>query len=117
MIRVIITRQVMQREKMSVLLREVRAAVMPYPGYVSGEILISTEDRNVVAVISTWRSLADWKRWEKSEQRSNILRRIEPILVAPPFIETYEIIPNEELDFLEDPSGWMVVKEHTSFDG
>jgi len=117
MIRVIIKRQVTQREKMPVLLRELRVAAMPYPGYVSGETLISTEDRNVVIVISTWRSLVDWKKWEISEQRSNVLRRIEPILVAPPLIETYEIIPTEEMDFLEDPSGWLVVKEHPSLDG
>ncbi len=45
MIKVIIERQVKKGEDISLLLLELRAAAMCHPGYVSGETLLSTEDR------------------------------------------------------------------------
>lgn len=117
MIRVIIKRQIVKGKDIAALLRQLRVAAMPYPGYVSGENLISTKDRHVITVISTWRSLEDWRKWEASEQRARINRGIEPLLVEPPLIETYEIMSTEEQEYLEDPTGWLAEKEHPSFDG
>jgi len=117
MIRVIIKRQVMKGKDIAALLRQLRVAAMPHPGYVSGENLISTEDRHVITVISTWRSLEDWKKWEASEQRARINRRIEPLLAETPLIEMYEIMSTKEQEYLEDPSGWLAEKERPSFDG
>jgi hypothetical protein len=82
-----------------------------------GETMLSTEDENIIIVMGNWRSITDWEQWEISDQRLNITRRIDPLLAAPPVVETYELIPLEELDFLEDPYGWLTVREHTSFDG
>ena len=48
MIRVIIKRQVIQEEKISELIRDLRAAAMPHPGYMGGETMVSTEDKHVI---------------------------------------------------------------------
>ncbi|MFC1991680.1 antibiotic biosynthesis monooxygenase family protein [Chloroflexota bacterium] len=117
MIRAIIRRQVNKKEAIPILLRELRREAIGFPGYVSGETLVSTEDPYIVTVISTWQNIADWKKWEASEQRQQILKKIEPYLSALPLIDTYEFLSTEEMDYLEDPFGWLVTKEHSSFDG
>ena len=117
MIRVIIKRQVVQEEKISELLRDLRTAAMPHPGYLGGETMVSTEDKNVITVMGTWRSFTDWEEWRDSKERLELTKRIGPLLAQPPITETYELKPAEELDFMEDPYGWLLVKEHTSFDG
>ncbi|MFC1991284.1 antibiotic biosynthesis monooxygenase family protein [Chloroflexota bacterium] len=117
MIRVIIRRQVNKKEEIPILIRELRRAAIGFPGYVSGETLVSTEDSYIVTVISTWQNIADWKKWDVSEQRQKILKKIEPYLSAPPLIDTYELMSTEEMEYLENPFGWLVTKEHSSFDG
>ena len=117
MIRVIIKRRVLQERNISELIRELRKAVLPHPGYMGGETMVSTQDKHYITVMGTWRSVTDWEEWEKSEQRLIFTQRIDPLLAEPPMVETYELMPSEELDFLEDPYGWLTVAEHTSFDG
>ena len=95
-IRVIIERHAKEGEKLSPLLRELRAAAMYQPGYVSGETLISTEDDSIMVVITSWRSLEDWKAWETSETRARLYQQIEPFLVEKPKVRTYEILATEE---------------------
>ena len=65
MIKVIIERQVKKGEDISLLLLEIRAAAMRQPGYVTGETLLSTEDSFNIVTISTWRTLEDWKAFQK----------------------------------------------------
>ena len=117
MIRIVIKRRIRTGEDIAKLLRRLRVAAMPQRGYISGETLVSTEDRHVIVVLSTWRSLEDWKLWETSGQRAEIDRQIEPLLVESQAIETYEIMSTEELEYLQDPVGWLAEKEHPSFDG
>ena len=117
MIRVMIKRRVIKGEYIAALLRQLRMAAMQHPGYTSGETLISTEDRQGIMVMSTWRSQEDWKKWEASNQRARITRQIRPLLVEPPLIEVYEVMSTEEQEYLEDPSGWLAQKEHPSLDG
>ncbi len=78
------------------LLRELRAAALHYPGYVTGETLVSTEDRSIITVISTWRGLEDWKAWETSETRDKVYQQIRPLLLAEPNISTYHIVTTGE---------------------
>ena len=117
MIRVMIKRRVIKREYITALLRQLRMLAMGHPGYTSGETLISTEDRQVITVMSTWRSQEDWKKWEVSKQRASITRQIRPLLVEPPLTEAYEVMSTEEQEYLENPSGWLAQKEHPSLDG
>jgi len=117
MIRVIIERKLKSVEHISRLLRQIRAAAMAQRGYVSGETLVGTEDTHAITVISTWRSLEYWQAWEKSEQRVTLDRQIASLLTEPPIVKTYRIMSAEELEYLEDPEGWLQKRERPSLDG
>ena len=91
MIRVTIERHVKEGENLSSLLRELRVAAVHQPGYITGETLVSTEDKSIVMVISTWRSLEDWKAWETSEKRAKLYQQIESLLVEKPRVRIFEI--------------------------
>jgi quinol monooxygenase YgiN len=96
MIRVIIERQVKNKERLLPMLRELRAAAVHQPGYVTGETMVSTEDDSITAVISTWHSLEQWQAWETSETRATLYELIEPLLVKEPRIRVYRVIATEE---------------------
>ena len=96
MIKVIVERHVKEGNSLPPLLRELRAAAMHQPGYITGETLVSTEDKSIVVVISTWRSLEDWKIWETSETRARLYQQIEPLLAEKPKVRTYQITATEE---------------------
>ncbi len=96
MIKVIIERHVKEGENLSPLLRELRTAAMHHPGYVTGETLVSTEDKSIIVAISSWHSLEDWKAWVTSETRAKIYQQIEPLLVEKPKARTYQITATEE---------------------
>ncbi len=96
MIRVIIERQVKNKERLMPMLRELRAAAVHQPGYVTGETLASTEDPSIISVLSTWRSLEDWKAWEKSEPRIKLYEKIESLLIEKPKVSIYQVAATEE---------------------
>lgn len=92
MIKVIIERQVEKGKDITPLLLKLRAAAMQYPGYVSGESLLSTEDSDNIVVISTWQMLEDWRAWENTQIRAKLDQQIETFLVEKARIKTYRII-------------------------
>jgi len=98
MIRVVIERHLKEgkRGDLLPLLRELRAAAMHQPGYITGETLASTEDRSIISVLSTWRSLEDWKVWEKTEPRIRLYKKVESLLVGKPKVTIYQIMATEE---------------------
>ena len=96
MIKVIIERRLKEGESPLHLLRELRAAALHYPGYVTGETLVSTEDRSAITVISTWRSLEDWKAWENSDTRGQLYQQIRNLLVEEPKVRIYQITATED---------------------
>jgi hypothetical protein len=71
----------------------------------------------VVAVLSTWQSLEDWKAWESSAKRSKIIKKIDPLLVKRAQIKIYEIMSPEDCEFFEDPVDWVQEHEHPHFEG
>lgn len=62
------------------LLLELRSKAITQPGYVSGETLRNVNEPEDFVVISTWKSLADWRTWEGNKERGEILRKIEALL-------------------------------------
>ena len=98
MIKVIVERHLKEgrRVDLSPLLRELRAAALHHPGYVTGETLASTEDKSIITVISTWSSLEDWKKWETSKARAKLYEQIEPLLLEKPKVSTYQVMATEE---------------------
>ena len=98
MVRIVIERHLKEgrRGDLMPLLREIRTVAMHQPGYVTGETLASTQDPSIISVLSTWRSLEDWKAWEKSEPRIKLYKRIEPLLVEKPKVSIYQVMAAEE---------------------
>ena len=117
MIRVLIERTLRKRENISKLIRQIRIAAMAQPGYISSETLLNTEDNGTIMVVSTWANVESWKKWEASEQRVAMDKEIEPLLEKPQIIRIYQIISTEEMEYLEDPEGWLQQKERPSQGG
>ena len=97
MIRVIIERRLQadKTEEFIPLLMRLRTDAIHQPGYITGETLVSTEDPANITVLSTWRSLDDWKTWEKAEPRLKTYWQIEPMLKERAKISTYQIMAAE----------------------
>jgi len=62
------------------LMRDLRAKAMFARGYISGETLRAHDDPTLYVVISTWKSLEDWKAWEASPERKAIQAKIDIVL-------------------------------------
>ena len=97
MIRVVIERCLKEdkTEEITPLLMRLRTAAIHQPGYITGETLVSTEDPSIITVLSTWRSLDDWKTWEKEEARVKMYWQIEPLLKERTRISVYQIMAAE----------------------
>lgn len=117
MVRVLIERKLKKRENISKMIREIRSAAMAQPGYISSETMVDVDDRSALTIITTWINVESWKKWETSRKRAVMMQRdVEPLLEKPEKVRIYEIISIDEMDFLEDPEGWLRMRER-SLDG
>ena len=97
MVRIMIERHLKagKRGELIHLLKELRTAAINQPGYVSGETLSGIEDASFISVLSTWRSLEDWKKWEESELRIKLEQQIEPLLIGKAKVSIYQVMATE----------------------
>ena len=93
MIKVIVGYKVKIREDIEPILLKLRSNAMTYPGFVGEEILISQKDIYVVAVISTWVKAEDWRAWEESTTRKELLRQAKALLVDEPRVTVWRVMP------------------------
>ncbi len=49
-------------------------------GFINGETFYNMQHSNHRYVLSKWRSILDWKRWQSSEARQNMMNQLNPIL-------------------------------------
>jgi len=75
------------------ILLKLRSHAMTYPGYVSTENLLSEQDISIVAMMSTWEEVEDWRSWEGSKISQEILREAGALLAEEPRVTIYRIIP------------------------
>jgi heme-degrading monooxygenase HmoA len=85
MVKVLIERHVQKGKEgyLIELLNKLRIELISQPGYVSGELLQSLEDKATIFALSTWISTLDWKSWEGDPKRLEIESQIEPLLTEP----------------------------------
>jgi heme-degrading monooxygenase HmoA len=85
MVKVLIERRVKKGKEgyLIELLNRLRTELVSQPGYVSGELLRSTEDESIIFAFSTWLSPLDWKSWEGNPRRLQIESKIESLLTEP----------------------------------
>ncbi len=84
-VKIIIDRKVKKGKEaeFSKLLRELRSKAIPTPGYISGETLRALDDPHNYIVVTTWQSVDDWKKWEKSPEKECIQAKIEKLMARP----------------------------------
>jgi len=85
MVKVLIERHVKKGKEGDLieLLNKLRSELISQPGYISGELLQSLEDKSTIFAISTWLSALDWKSWEDNPRRLEIEPKIESLLTKP----------------------------------
>lgn len=93
MIKVIVGYKVRKGKDIKPILLGLRSHAMTYHGFVSAENLISEKDISIVAVVSTWAKAEDWRVWEKSTIRQELLRQAETLLVEEPKVTIYRTVP------------------------
>jgi heme-degrading monooxygenase HmoA len=79
-----------KEKELSQAVRNLRSKIVHAGGYISGETLRSIENPSLYLVISTWRSLEDWKHWANSPDRKAFLEQTNPMLEEPAQITSYE---------------------------
>ncbi len=80
---------------------ELRAAAIRQPGYISGETLIDVEDHTALVVISTWRDIEDWRRWESSEERKRLETNMAPLLSRSPRVRVCADLSEQQAEAAE----------------
>jgi antibiotic biosynthesis monooxygenase (ABM) superfamily enzyme len=93
MIKVIVGYKVRRDEDIQPILLKLRSHAMQYPGFMGAENLLSEENSSIIAVIQSWERTEDWKTWEKSSIRQDLLRQARALLEEEPKITIYRVIP------------------------
>ena len=91
-IKVLIRRKIKpgKEKELSEVVKELRSVTIRTPGYISGETLRSIEEPSLHLVISTWKSIEDWKSWVNSSERKALEQKKVPILEEPTKVTPYE---------------------------
>jgi len=86
MVKVLIERHVKKGKEGDLieLLNKLRIELISQPGYISGELLQSLEEKSTIFALSTWLSALDWKSWEGNPKRLEIESKIETLLTESP---------------------------------
>jgi len=81
-VKIIIRRKVSKGKEAQLLplLIELRGKAITQHGYVSGETFRNVNDPEDYLVISTWKSVEDWKAWEASPRRGETQNKIDSLL-------------------------------------
>lgn len=65
------------------IVKKLRSQAMHTAGFISGETLRCVEDPSLHLVISTWKSIEDWKKWFESQERKESRSGLDAILEKP----------------------------------
>ncbi len=75
------------------VLLKLREHAMSYPGYLGADNLVSDKDSSIVAIITTWDSVEQWRDWQESRMRGEIMKEAEPLLEEEMRVSVYRVIP------------------------
>ncbi|MFL0805928.1 MAG: antibiotic biosynthesis monooxygenase [Oceanobacter sp.] len=83
MIKVLIDRQIAEGMESTYeeAIKQTLSAIVSAQGYVSGASYKDCSDSNRRIIITNWRTLEDWQRWNHSLERKNVIASIQPILM------------------------------------
>lgn len=92
MIKVINGYKLKQGADLQPVLLKLREHAMSYPGYVGAENLVNDKDPYIVAIITTWDSVEQWRDWQESRMRGEIMKEAEPLLEEEMRVSVYRVI-------------------------
>lgn len=75
------------------VLLKLREHAMSYPGYLGADNLVSDKDSSIVAIITSWDSVEQWRDWQESRMRGEIMKEAEPLLEEEMRVSVYRVIP------------------------
>ncbi|APV45368.1 hypothetical protein Dform_02059 [Dehalogenimonas formicexedens] len=85
------------RKKPNADIKPLLQRMMSYAGSFSGfskvECIEMLPERSVVALVYEWKSLDDWKSWELSRVRKQLMESAEQLLVDKPHVTVYKEEP------------------------
>ena len=93
MIKVINGYKLKQGADLQPLLLKLREHAMSYPGYIGADNLVNDKDPTIVAIITTWDSLEQWRYWQDSKMRGEIMKGGEGLLEEELRVSVYRVIP------------------------
>ncbi|MDM8524968.1 antibiotic biosynthesis monooxygenase [Desulfococcaceae bacterium HSG8] len=90
-VKILIKRQVPEgkEKELAVLLTRLRTLTMSRSGYISGETLKRFDKPGETLVISTWRSVDEWREWVLNKERTDIQDQIDELLGQKTDYEIY----------------------------
>ena len=93
MVKVIVGYKVKKGADIQPILLKLRSHAMQYPGFVGAENFVSGKVGPIIMVIYTWQSTNDWKEWEKSRIRQELLKEAKTLLEDEPKVTIYTVAP------------------------
>jgi len=90
-VKALIKRNIMLDKKQEFLdlITRMRTVASRQKGYITAEILWSVDRPEEYLVISTWKTIEDWKRWMSSEARKGFLQKMDSLEGSPKVEEVY----------------------------
>lgn len=65
-------------------------ASMKSEGFIKGEVMHDINDPEHRLVVATYKTLDDWNRWYLSQERRELMNRLQPMLERDELIKIYE---------------------------
>ena len=92
MIRVVVAHQLKDKkhtEEFIYIMKQLTGEAIKYPGYITGETLVNTDDECNILVIATWRSVKHYKDWYTPEIQQRVEGMYPSLLTEIPRIRIY----------------------------
>ena len=93
MIKVIVGYRLKVGSDIQTTLMKLRSYAMTFPGFIGAENLINVQDNTIIAMVSTWENAENWKTWENTKIRKQILKEAENLFREQPRVTIYTIVP------------------------
>ena len=72
---------------------ELRSNAITYRGFVQALNVIASGDKTIAAIIYSWERIEDWREWENSSARKEILNKADELLLEQPRVTVYRVMP------------------------
>jgi len=78
-------------KNVSAVIGKSRENAMRENGYISSETLCSSDDPNLILVLSMWKKKEDWDYYKNSSLRKETEKKFAPLLARPTEYSSYDL--------------------------